>query len=114
MNSISSLTGQPRPLTAGGQTYQIYPLTIDDLGQLQGWIDSHFPDPFQTVQAAIAAGNFNVTQQQFLLARAVEQSVRPRHLIGTPVADELLQSVEGLKVHAGPVDQERVPGFFRG
>jgi hypothetical protein len=97
MNSISALSGQPRPLSVGGQTYQLYPLTLEDLGQLQGWVDSHFPDPFATVQAAIANGNFNVTQQQFLLKLAVDASVRPRNLIGTPAADQLLQSVEGIK-----------------
>ena len=97
MNSISSLTGQPRPLSVAGQTYQLFPLTLDDLGQLQSWVDSHFPDPYQQAANALATGRFNVAQQQYLLKIAAELSVRPRHLIGTPQADELLQSVEGIK-----------------
>jgi hypothetical protein len=93
--SLASLTAQPRKLTVAGQDYLLHPLTLDDLGQLQGWIDSHFPDPFQVVGKAIATGNYNVAQQQYLLSQALERSIRPKNLIGTPDADRLLQTVDG-------------------
>jgi hypothetical protein len=93
--SLASLTAQPRKLTVAGHEYLLHPLTLDDLGRLQGWIDSHFPDPFQVVGKAITTGNYNVAQQQYLLSQALERAVRPRNLIGTPEADRLLQTVDG-------------------
>jgi hypothetical protein len=97
MTSLSSLTAQPKKLTVNGQEYLIHPLTLDDLGQLQSWIDSQFPDPFQVIGKAIANGNYTVTQQQYLFSQALERSTRSKNLIGTPEADRLLQTVEGMK-----------------
>jgi hypothetical protein len=97
MSSVAALTAQPRPFTVNGQEYFFHPLTIADLGQLQTWIDRQFPDPFEVVTKAIARGNFTVPQQQYLLAQAVDRAVRPGRQIGTPEADQLLQSLEGVK-----------------
>jgi hypothetical protein len=99
MNSLSALTRQPRPLNVAGidEVYELHPLTIDDLGQLQGWIDSQFPDPFEVVSKAISRGNYTVPQQQYLLRVAVESASRPAHPIGTPEADQLLGSLAGLQ-----------------
>jgi hypothetical protein len=95
--SIAQLTGQPKKLTAGGKDYLIYPLTLDDLGKLQSWIDGHFPDPFAVIGKAIERGAYTVPQQQYLMQQALSLSVRPQRLIGTPEADSLLQSVDGIK-----------------
>jgi hypothetical protein len=95
--TLSSLTGQPRRLSVNGQVYDLHPLTLDDLGQLQGWIDRHFPDPFQIVQEAISKGNYTVPQQQFLFSQALERSTRPKNLIGTPEADRLMGSMQGIE-----------------
>jgi hypothetical protein len=99
MNGISSLTRQPRPLKVAGldETYLLHPLTIDDVGRLQGWIDAQFPDPFAVAQRAIDRGNYTVLQQQYLLKLAMESATQPGHPIGTPEADHLLQSMEGFK-----------------
>lgn len=97
MTSLSNLTAQPKKLTVGGTDYFLHPLTLDDLGQLQSWIDSQFPDPFQVIGKAIATGNYTVAQQQYLFSQALERSTRPRNLIGTPEADRLLQTVDGMK-----------------
>jgi len=97
MSSAATLTAQPRPLKVNGQAYELHPLTVDDVGRLQGWVDRQFPDPFEIVNAAIAKGSYTVPQQQFLLEKAIDRATRPRHLIGTPEADQLLQTLEGVK-----------------
>jgi hypothetical protein len=97
MNSLSNLTAQPRKLTVAGQSYDLHPLTLDDLGQLQAWIDGQFPDPFEVIRDAIARNNYTVAQQQYLFGQAMEMATRPRRLIGTPEADRLLQSLDGTK-----------------
>jgi hypothetical protein len=99
MNDLGSLSGQPRPLTVRirgeERTYLVHPLMLDELGQLQGWIDAQFPDPFDQVNAAVARNEYTVPQWQFLLECAVKLSTQRRRLIGTPEADLLLQSLEG-------------------
>lgn len=92
--TVASLTAQPRPLKvriAGVErTYLIHPLTIDDLGQLQAWVDSQFPDPFAVVAKTIREGDYTVPQQQFLMSQAMALAVQPRHAIGSPEADRVL------------------------
>jgi hypothetical protein len=113
MNSLAELTSRPIALKVevkddrGEPTgeileYLIHPLNFADHGGLQRWIDSQFPDPYETAWAAIErrreSGNpFNVAQEQFILKNAQEQALRPRNLIGTPEADRLLTSAEGLR-----------------
>lgn len=97
MNNIATLTAQPQFLRIDDKEYRIHPLTFADLGELQTWIDAQFPDPFEVVSKAIKSGNFNYAQQQFMLDKAIEKATRPRHLLGSPEADELLLSVEGYK-----------------
>lgn len=97
MNDLATLTAQPQTLLVDGKEYKVHPLTFADLGELQSWIDKQFPDPFDAVSRAIKSGNFNYAQQQFMLDKAIEKAMKPRHLIGTPEADELLLSVEGYK-----------------
>lgn len=97
--SLSELSGQPRKLTVRvrgeAREYPVHPLTLDDLGKLQGWVDAQFPDPFAVVGRAIGRGDYTVTQQQYLLDRAIHRATQPRHLIGTPEADRVLFSLEG-------------------
>lgn len=97
MNSIAVLTAQPKKFKVGDKEYQLHPLTIEDLGKLQAWIDSQFPDPFDVVKNAFAKHEYNVAQQQFMMRVALEQASRPKHLIGSPEADELLMSMEGIR-----------------
>ena len=113
MNSLADLTSAPVRLRVArkdeqGQPtgevveYWIHPLTFADHGALQRWVDEQFPDPFEAAWMAIQRQRdkgqpFNVAQEQFLLKTAAELAIRPRHLIGTPEADALLMSTEGLK-----------------
>jgi len=97
MNNIATLTAQPQTLAVDGKEYKVYPLTFADLGELQTWVDSQFPDPFAVVSKAMKSGEFNYAQQQYMLSQAIEKATRPKHLLGTPEADELLMSIEGCK-----------------
>lgn len=97
MNNLSALTAQPKTLTVKGKVYKVHPLDLGDFGCLQEWIDRQFPDPFKEVEKAIAGGSWNWKQQEFLLKEALATACQPRHLIGTPLADELLLSIEGVK-----------------
>lgn|SRR5574343_18998 len=111
MNDLASLTAQPMPLRVGGKEYKVYPLTFSDLGALQAWVDAQFPSPFELANKAIAAGNYNVEQQKFLLKSALELAAKSRRLIGTPEADELLMSSEGYKQVLVLAIRKGDPGF---
>jgi hypothetical protein len=97
MDNLSTLTMQPKTLVVKGREYKVHPLDLGDFGYLQEWIDRQFPSPFKAVKEAFEMGGFTFEQQKYMLKNAVEQASRPRHLIGTFEADELLTSVEGYK-----------------
>ncbi len=113
MASIADLTSRPILLRVDAKDdegkptgevleHWIYPLNFADHGDLQRWIDSQFPDPFRAAWDAIDAARergkpFNVAQEQFMLKNAAELALKPRNLIGTPQADELLLSAEGIR-----------------
>jgi hypothetical protein len=97
MNDPATLTGQPKPVTAGDETRLIYPLDAEGIGRLQAWVDAQFPDPFEVVDRLFQTGRYNTAQQQFLMRTALELSVRGRRLIGTPEADALINSAAGTK-----------------
>lgn len=97
MNNIAILTAQPQILRVDGVEYKVHPLTFEDLGKLQVWIDSQFPNPLDVASQAIKSGNFNFAQQQFIIEKALHAATRPKNLIGSIEADELLMSVEGYK-----------------
>jgi hypothetical protein len=112
MDNLASLTAQPRIITIDGRDYAIHPLTLDDFGKLQGWIDRQFPDPLEVADAAIKKGLYNVTQQQHLMKLAMEQALKPKHLIGSdPEADRLLLSSEGVKQQLVLSISKGDPGF---
>jgi hypothetical protein len=97
MNDVATLTAQPRALTVDGETYLVHPLTIEEFGQLQGWVDAQFPDPMELAQRAIEGGNYTVAQQQYLMKVAMEMAAKGKRLLGTPDADEKVYSIDGTK-----------------
>ena len=96
MNDLSTLTMQPKTLTVDGREYKVHPLTLGDFGALQAWVDSQIPDPCLAAKKAINSGGLNMAQQQCFIREALQLASR-RHLIGTPEADALIRSVEGMK-----------------
>ena len=109
MNDLATLTGRPKRLKLGGQFHDVYPLTIDDFGAVQTWVDGQFPDPFDAVNEVVEKGRlvwedgkptrvpYSLQQQQFFYRTALEQKNKGRHLLGTSEADEKVQSMEGVK-----------------
>lgn len=111
MNDIATLTGQAaRSIRVDGQAYDLHPLTLDDYGRLQAWVDRQFPDPFDVVSAQIERGRlvvdadgnesrvpYPMAQQQYMLKLALEQASQGRRLIGTPEADTKVQATEGVQ-----------------
>lgn len=97
MNDLSTLTMQPTTLTIDGKDYKVHPLDLGDFGYLQEWIDRQFPNPIAIVKKTIDEGGYNLTLQQYMLKEALILASQPRHLIGTPEADALLTSVDGMK-----------------
>jgi hypothetical protein len=91
---LATLTNQPRPLTIAGRTYQVYPLTLADLGALQKWVDGQFPDPLDALRGKL--DGFSPEHQRFLLKDAAEAARKPKPQLGTPEADEMLERVDGL------------------
>jgi hypothetical protein len=98
MNDPGSLSGRPRTrLVADGETFDVWPLSFDEIGELQAWVDAQHRDLLELASEQVGTGRFTMAQEQFLLRTALELAARPRALIGTPAADELLRSVEGTK-----------------
>lgn len=97
--SLAGLTAQPKPLRVRihgeERTYLIHPLTLHDLGQLQAWVDSQFPDPFELVREAIQRHPYTVVQQQYLMSQAIAAAGRPPRLMGSPEADQVLYTLPG-------------------
>jgi hypothetical protein len=91
--SPATLSNQPRPLTIDGVTYLVHPLTLDDFGKLQAWVQEQFPDPLQV--AADRLDLFPVPVQKHLVAMAIEQASKPRPRLGQPEADALVRSMDG-------------------
>jgi len=114
MNNLASLNNKPALLRVevkddhGEPTgeileYKVHPLGYSDYGDLQVWINSQFPDPFDTareaIQKAVKSGKpYNIEQEKFLLKNAAELALKPRHLVGTEEVDPLVQSKEGQKI----------------
>jgi len=94
VDDLATLTAQPKPLNIGGKTYQVHPLTLNDLGAFQAWIDTQFPDPLEIASKKMAT--FPVAAQKHLIAVAMEQAAKGRRLLGTPDADAVAQSIEGV------------------
>lgn len=95
MNDIGTLTGQPQPITVDGETYMVHPLTVDDWGALQAWVDRQFPNPLDAVRDALAKGGFKPAQEQFMIKEALALASKPKAKLGSIEADELLVSAEG-------------------
>ena len=99
-----------RTIQVAGEKYQIHPLSIDDMMvDMQAWLDTQFPDPFDVVGRQIDAGRIVVDHeghegrepypmavQQFMIRTALETSAKGRPRFGTPDADEMCQTAAGV------------------
>lgn len=95
VNDLKILTAQPQPIVLGDETYMAHPLTVDDWGEVQAWLDAQHKNPFTVVKAAIAEGGFSMAIQQYMINQALDRATKPTCRIGSPEADELLTSMQG-------------------
>lgn len=95
MNDLATLNGKGQTITADGREYRCLPLTLDDHGDLQAWIDTQQLDPFEVVSHQIESRAIPIEVQKFLYRSALELSTRNRVLIGSPEANALLDSAAG-------------------
>lgn len=126
-SDVAALTGQPRTIIVGDQSYDIYPLDLNDVGKLQAWVDRQFPDPLDIAGRAIDRGRvvvgddgaegrepYTMAQQQYLLKIAMESATAGRKLIGTPEADAMVESAAGIMEFLFLSIVKGRPGFTRG
>jgi len=92
---ISIITGQQwTPLVVGGVTYKQAPLTWRQLGQLEAWIKSQFPDPMETAKKLAEGLPLELASE--VISRGQEQANNPRWCLGTPEASALLRAPAGM------------------
>ena len=111
MNDLASLAGKPKPLLVDGREYAVYPLTIDDLADLQAWCDRQCPDPIEAVAKHLGSGKFNPVQEKYLLRMAVEVATAPRPKIGSPETQAMIGSLEGCAMLLWLSIRKGDPGF---
>jgi hypothetical protein len=111
MNDLANLTGQPQKLAVDGRTYLIRPLTLDDFGALQQWVNEQFPDPMAIAQASL--NGLSVEAQKFLIKEAFAAASRPKPKLGTPEADALTNSLDGLREMLFLMIRRDDPSFTR-
>jgi hypothetical protein len=111
VDSLASLTAQPKPLVVGDKTYQMHPLTIDDFGALQAWCDSQYKDPLEAIAPQLGSGKFTKRQEEFLMRVAVETAHKPKPRLGEPEVDALLNSLEGFQQVAYLSIRKGLPTF---
>lgn len=114
-NDAATVSATPRRVRIGGEEHALAPLSIADFGALQVWVDSRFGDPFDLVNAEIARHpeRYNPARQQHLFRIALDLARAPKPLIGTPEADELLRTVDGIKEVLFTSIAKAEPGFTR-
>jgi hypothetical protein len=111
MNDAATLSSQPvlievkergenDQLTGEVLKHWIHPLSFEDIGKLQEWLDRQFPDPIQqaqeSIERAVERGKpFTVAQEQFLYKSAQELAAKAKVKVGMLEATQLLLSAEG-------------------
>lgn len=94
--SLAALNASPRRITLGGEAYDVHPLTLGALGQLQAWLDAAQPDPLAAAQAHIDRTRPPMEVQKFLLREALHEASRTRVFVGTPEANPYINSPDGI------------------
>lgn len=92
------MNSQPKPVTVNGKTYKVYPLTLEDMGEVQQWMDQQLEDRLMAMVARqIAAGTFTVEIQKYMIHSAMETAARNRIMLGSPEGDAFMSSMEAIQ-----------------
>jgi hypothetical protein len=96
MSNLTTLTGSARTVVLAGESYQVYPLTLADLGELQAWLDTQLPDPLALVRRHIDAANVPMEQAKFLYAEALREASKTRIHLSSPEALPYINGANGV------------------
>lgn len=96
-NDLPTMNSQPKLVSCNGKTYKVYPLTFEDMGNVQLWIDEQQEKrTMGAMERAIARGTLPVEIQKFMARSSMDLLARNRILLGTPEAETFMQSLEGM------------------
>jgi len=91
------MNSQPKPIVVKGKTYLVHPLNFEEMGELQEWLYAQQRKQVMTaVEEAVERNKLPVEVQKYLALAALDTLARNRILIGTPEADTLMNSLEGI------------------
>jgi hypothetical protein len=93
LNRIDRLTGRPLTLAIDGRDYAFHPVTLEDLGAIQRWLDTRTANPLDQLRGKL--DGFTPEQQRTLLELAIDRMAR-KPVIGSPEAAALLSSAAGI------------------
>lgn len=94
--TLAALSGAPRTVEIAGERYQIYPLTLSDLGELQAWLEGQLPDPLAIVRRHIDSCGVPMEQAKFLYAEAMREASKTRIHLSSAEAMPHLNSPSGI------------------
>jgi hypothetical protein len=95
VNDAATVMGRPKDLEVGPDTYKLYPLDFDDHGDIQIWLDDQIRNPMDLVRKEITRGGLPMEVQRYMVEAALKVWARSKILVGTPEADELLNTIRG-------------------
>src|SRR4051794_27592650 len=93
---LATLTNTPRTLTVDGRDYRIHPLTLNDLGELQEWVNTQLPDPVEAIADSPGFKRLPPEAQKYAIRCAVELASKGKRRLGSPEATELINSTDGV------------------
>jgi hypothetical protein len=78
-DNLATLHNRPAILAApDGEERPQADLTLNDLGDLQQWAVAQQPDPFAIAREQLAAGDYSMEQERFILRTAMEVAASRR------------------------------------
>ncbi len=94
--NLASLNASPRSVPIGGEVFEVHPLTLNDQGKLQAWLETQLPDPLGLVQAHIDKAKPSMEVSKYLLREALHEASRTRVFLNSPEALPYLNSADGI------------------
>jgi hypothetical protein len=95
VNDAATVMNSPKTIRVGNREYRLHPLDFDDHGEIQRFLNEQVRNPLEIVRKEIERGGFPLEIQKYMVKAAIEVAARTRILIGTPEADEIMDSIEG-------------------
>lgn len=95
IDDLSSLCGRPRTIRARGRAYRAWPLRLRDVADFQAWLYRQVRDPVELIRTGTLGMGRGAKQCAIRIATKDREDHLP--VFGTPWADSLARSVDGLQ-----------------